>query len=697
MSFAQAVGQGVDDFRSESQRRRLAGKGYRNILRSALCIALLVPGLAAAFDATYLYDANHRLVGVLNSAGNSTRYVYDDVGNLIRTDSLPPSQFAILGFSPEHGAPGTPVSIIGQGFSTTAASNTVKFNGTVATVVSSDANQVQTTVPAGATTGLISVAVGSNTANTATPFAVDGTGLAPTLTSVAPGSGSAGTTVTLSGTHLNPLPGATTVTLNSTPVVLTTISDTGLTFKTPSIFGSGHFVVTTPYGQATAGPDFVSLATDFGISPISTGRIVVDGAATPLSYSGSDGKVYQLLFDASQGDWLTLQIPNPNSATSPHFALYNPKGQQIAFDSVSSSFPSYHLRQLGQTGTYSIAIQQVGSASNFSAALERDTVITPASTYTLSTNLPGQSKRVVFYESQGQSYGVGLTGVTFNPTSYALDLEGFDRDGLSLGQTNCFDYETPPVCGYAFPAFAKTDGSGASVAEAGWRQFVMTSEQQNTSSATVKLVPDLSGTTTIGATNSIAFSTVGQNAEQTFSAVAGMRLSLSVESLSTTPSSETVDYQIFDPDGMQVFEGNVSNPYLFNLDPLAKSGTYTVFTAPYSGAVGSTSYRLLQDVMATATVNGAAVQVSTEAGQQAAYVAFQGVAGSSYTINCSAPVSYIASSATGPNGSSAGNGGYCGTSSSPLQISNAPATGTYLIRLSNSNDPFNATVTVTSP
>lgn len=63
----------------------------------------------------------------------------------------------ITSFAPPKGAVGTDVTINGTGFSATAANNTVKFNGTVATVKSATATQIVATVPTGATTGKVTV------------------------------------------------------------------------------------------------------------------------------------------------------------------------------------------------------------------------------------------------------------------------------------------------------------------------------------------------------------------------------------------------------------------------------------------------------------------------------------------------------------------------------------------------------------
>src|SRR5580765_777639 len=109
----------------------------------------------------YVYDALGRLTTVVDPSGNVATYNYDAVGNLlsITTSTSSPSALAILGFSPTQGGAGTTVTIQGQNFSATPSSNTVKFNGTTATVAAATINSLTTTVPAGATTGPISVMV----------------------------------------------------------------------------------------------------------------------------------------------------------------------------------------------------------------------------------------------------------------------------------------------------------------------------------------------------------------------------------------------------------------------------------------------------------------------------------------------------------------------------------------------------------
>ncbi len=78
----------------------------------------------------------------------------------------------ITGFTPDSGMVGDTVTITGKNFSTTAANNTVTFNGTVAGVTSATATQLVVTVPEGATTGKITVTARGLTASSSSDFTV---------------------------------------------------------------------------------------------------------------------------------------------------------------------------------------------------------------------------------------------------------------------------------------------------------------------------------------------------------------------------------------------------------------------------------------------------------------------------------------------------------------------------------------------
>ena len=109
----------------------------------------------------------------------------------------------ITSFTPTSGTPGTVVTITGTNFSSTPASNAVKFSGVAASVASATSTQLVVTVTEGSTTGPICVTVSYGTAAcSSSNFTV----LVPTITSFTPTSGPVGTVVTITGTNFSTTP-----------------------------------------------------------------------------------------------------------------------------------------------------------------------------------------------------------------------------------------------------------------------------------------------------------------------------------------------------------------------------------------------------------------------------------------------------------------------------------------------------------
>ncbi|GGA00892.1 IPT/TIG domain-containing protein [Dyella caseinilytica] len=677
-----------------SQRAKVQSVWRNNILWLLTSIGVLVAAFPVKANTTYLYDANSRLLGVLNTSGNSTRYVYDDIGNLVRTDSIPSSQLMVLGFAPEHGAVSSAVTIWGQGFSTTTSANAVSFNGTAATVTSATANQLQVTVPSGATTGPLSITTGGNTTASLNPFTVDDSGIAPTLTSVSPTIGVAGTVVTLTGTHLDPVAGGTTVTLNGVSVVPTTLTDNTISFTTPTAFGSGKFLVTTLYGQVTAASDFTTIAPDFASYTISTGRIAINGATVNVKATSEEG-VTELLFDAPAGTWLSLQgsgLPNSESA---EIELYDPRGLVIgAQNYLVTTAPSVHFLQIPTTGTYTMVVWPEQSAT-FNVWLEQNAQIQPNVPYAFAATVNGQSKRLMFNTTPTQSFGIGFSGLSVSQANYDILSMIQDADGLTLTSGSC-QPSSQTTCSLNLPAFAVNQGN-ATFPAPGWRQLIVTSQSGTTSKASIVLTPDVVQPIAVNNAATMQLATMGQNGDQTFNGKAGQFLSLNVTAQTTTPSNNSITYTVYDPTGTQIFSDAISTGQVFNLPQLQLTGPYTLYVVPYEGMTASVNDTLLLDASAAATVNGAGVVVSSNVATQNAYVTFQAVQGKSYTVSgvCSSSDGYTSINVTDPSGNTVAEGN-CGSTTSDASLSSAATSGTYTAILQD-NAPFSGTVTVTQP
>jgi hypothetical protein len=138
--------------------------------------------------------------------------------------------------------------------------NQIRFNGVTATTLSATATSLTAQVPAGATTGPVTVTVGSLTSN-GLPFTVTNAGPPPTLTAVSPNVGSVqgGQQTTLTGTNFV---AGTTVKIGNKPAsVLTLVSATTMLVQVPaSVPGPADVVVTNPNGDAVLTNGYTYLA-----------------------------------------------------------------------------------------------------------------------------------------------------------------------------------------------------------------------------------------------------------------------------------------------------------------------------------------------------------------------------------------------------------------------------------------------------
>jgi hypothetical protein len=164
------------------------------------------------------------------------------------------SNFDVIGlptvtsFNPTSGIVGTSVVITGTTFTQVSA---VKFNGVAATTYTvNSTTQITATVPAGATTGKISVTNVGGTGSSAGNFTVI---QPPFISSITPTSGVTGTTLTINGTNLSFTSANGKVKFGSTEVSSVT-SNSGTVIKVliPTSLNAGavNVSVVTPGGTS---------------------------------------------------------------------------------------------------------------------------------------------------------------------------------------------------------------------------------------------------------------------------------------------------------------------------------------------------------------------------------------------------------------------------------------------------------------
>ena len=154
----------------------------------------------------------------------------------------------ITSFTPASGLVATAVTITGTHFT---GATIVAFNGTPAGFTIDSDTQIQTTVPAGATTGKISVTNADGSGLSATDFTV--ISLAPVITSFTPSGGLAATAVTITGSKFT---GTTAVAFNGAAAVFTVNSDTEIQTTVPATATTGKLSVTNAHGIGLSATDF---------------------------------------------------------------------------------------------------------------------------------------------------------------------------------------------------------------------------------------------------------------------------------------------------------------------------------------------------------------------------------------------------------------------------------------------------------
>jgi FG-GAP-like repeat/IPT/TIG domain/Secretion system C-terminal sorting domain/FG-GAP repeat len=220
--------------------------------------------------------------------------------------------FYISSFSPTTGAEGASVVITGTDFAATTAGNTVKFNGTSATVIDASTTRLTVTVPSGATTGKISVTRSGVTVTSASDFTLSAV---PTLSSFSPASGVIGTTVIITGTNLDATAANNIVKFNGITATVTSASSTFLTVTVPNGTTNGKITVEVNGLTLTSGSDFLMIPSISGFTPNSGGTgtsVVITGvnfsataANNTVQFNGTTATVI-----AASATSLTTTLPS---------------------------------------------------------------------------------------------------------------------------------------------------------------------------------------------------------------------------------------------------------------------------------------------------------------------------------------------------------------------------------------------------
>ena len=647
----------------------------------------------------YVYDQLGRLIAVTDPAGDTAIYSYDAVGNVLSISRYSSSTLSLISFSPGTGPVGASVTIYGTAFSTTPSQNTVTFNGTAATVISSTATRIVTTVPTGATSGLISVATTGSPVSSAVAFTVTTGSGAPTITSFSPTVGPPGTSVTISGTNFQTLAVTNKTKFNITNATVSSATTTSISTSVPSISGSGQIAVSTPNGTAVSTDDFYIPPAPYAAADvIATGRIT-SGGNQSVTF-GSTGKIGMFLFEANANQRAAIKV-TASTITSTNISIRTPSGSLVGSGNVGTGSTGFVDTQLFPTsGTHAIIVDPNGSwigSITFTLYVVNDATgtITPGgSSVTVTTTTPGQNGRYLFTGTADQRVSLKISNVSFSGGNNFCMASIRKPDGTILKQQNFFS-----------SAFVDT----VTLPSTGTYTVMLDHGTSTIGSVTLTLYnvpPDTdAGTVTLtnggyGIPQPATFSTPGQNSYVTVVGQLGQRISLNLANAVLGGGGNYYTVYVRKPDGTTLTSLVLGGSGFVDIMTLPVDGTYLVIIDPSDSTVGSVNV-VVNDVPAdttgTITAGGSAVTVTNTHPGQNGTLTFSGTANQRVSIKMT-NISFTGGSfcrtyLKNPDGSTISSV-FFGSPSGFLDVQTLPTTGTYTI-LIDPTDGAVGNVTVT--
>lgn len=218
--------------------------------RSDTAVTLQMPGVQTTGLLAYVLNDNTRVV----SAFRLTAYV----------------PLVINAYAPAQGAAGSTVTITGAGLANVTSA---RFAGAAAQAVApASATSLALTVPADATSGVITLTTAFETRATATPFTVLPAVVVQTFSAV---TSATGATITIGGTGLSSVTGAT---IGGIAAAIASKTDTQLVI-TGGATAEGEVVLLSPAGNVTAGAFTRTPATMISISHLEFSQMYGKDAA----------------------------------------------------------------------------------------------------------------------------------------------------------------------------------------------------------------------------------------------------------------------------------------------------------------------------------------------------------------------------------------------------------------------------------
>jgi hypothetical protein len=520
--------------------KALAKHGCSIILCAGLCQVLLVfvvcvYGTISASSALasppttalrYFYDGEGHLKALYNPASETALYGWDEAGNLLTVGKKSSSVLSITELAPAEAPVGETVTIDGTGFSTTASNDTVKFNGTTATVSAATAWSLTVKVPTGATTGTVTVKTTTEgPVTSAQTFTVGSP--APHVSSLSTTIANSGGTVTINGTNFATPYYEDVVTVNQTRATVLSATSTAIQVTVPGATLGGKVSVTTPSGSTT-GPDLYIPPEEIAASKVSyTGRFSLGSSITPnITKSENVGLA---IFDGTSGQKASFVLSS-STIHRGYVTVWGPEGVKIPNTEKEFESGAYiDTVTLPKTGTYTVLIKpestytgsvkvQGYSVVNVTGSL---TPTTGGASVSPSLTTPGQNAVYAVHGTPGE-----LVTLVTSSTSFTGDywIQWINEEGTQLAVGGAEYTQNSYVEQFTLPSTG-TDSVVVNPQGAATGTTTLTAYLAN--NVTTSITPSEAGET-----KTISIGIPGQKAEVSFSGTEGERVSFAVSEIS---------------------------------------------------------------------------------------------------------------------------------------------------------------------
>jgi YD repeat-containing protein len=335
-------------------------------------------------------------------------------------------------------------------------------------------------------------------------------------------------------------------------------------------------------GEPSPGSASVLLATPV----VQNYSITVDGPAVPVTVANPGTKV-NISFDATAGQWVTVEISNSNLPDCAEMSLLSPSGSYL--NSIYACDPSdaFSATLLLETGTYTIFTDLGSDTGSFNVQVStftpiNGTIAIDGPPVSVTSTTPDQFYSFSFSGSAGQQISFAATDFPFfdNCAAYAPVATLYDPNFSEVDDSYLDQPDWPDGTAnmYAGIEILPTDGTYTLVFEAACGPMSVTLQLFS--------APTLTGSIGVnGGIINVPSNVPAQETQLAFDGTAGQSVSLSA---ANSTYQDGVCVWVYDPNGGYV-DANCfweSSSYTIGPDTLSMNGNYSILVEPY-GAAGS--------------------------------------------------------------------------------------------------------------